>query len=138
MIKLSFDFDDTLARIDVQAFALLLQEHHPKVEQWIVTSRMSDEAKSAGLSNGLKINGSNKDLFNVARAINIPRERIVFTELQWKYTFFKNKDFFIHIDDYDEELRLIRSSTKTFAIDVTLDGWKDKVINLIKMMEKKR
>ena len=88
MIKLSFDFDDTLALPQTQAFALQLQNSHPHVEQWIVTSRMSDEAKSQGL-HGLKILGSNNDLFEVAKKLNIPKNRIVFTELQWKNNFFK-------------------------------------------------
>ncbi len=137
MIKLSFDFDDTLARLDVQEFALLLQDNHPTVEQWIVTSRMSDERKSVGLY-GMKITGSNDDLFEVAEKLNIPKSRIVFTELEWKSLFFKNKDFMIHLDDYPQELELIRASTKTFAINVLSEDWREQTIKIIKSLEKSR
>ena len=138
MIKISFDFDDTLSLIPTQAFSMLLAKNKPNVEQWIVTSRLSDDARKARLSGGLRIVGENDDLFEVAKKINIPESRIVFTNLKWKRDFFKGKDFFLHVDDYDEELRLIRSETKTFAIDVTLDGWEEKVLRLINMMEKSK
>ena len=137
MIKLSFDFDDTLARIDVQEFALSLQKSFPTIEQWIVTSRMSDESKSRGLY-GMKISGSNDDLFDVAEKINIPKSRIVFTNLEWKNEFFKNKDFTIHIDDYPQELELIRATTKMFTINVLSNNWEEQTLRIIKLLEKSR
>jgi len=137
MIKLSFDFDDTLARSDVQAFALLLQEKHPTVEQWIVTSRMSDDVKSKGLY-GMQITGSNNDLFDVAKNIGIPEQRIVFTQLEWKNVFFNDKDFMIHIDDYPQELELIRATTKMFAINVLAKDWKEQTLRIIKTLEKSK
>ena len=47
-MKVSFDFDGTLSRKDVQKLAKeLVSEGH---EVWIVTSRFSDEAAKEGLS----------------------------------------------------------------------------------------
>ena len=79
-MKVSFDFDGTLSRKDVQVFAKdLVNEGH---EVWIVTSRFSDEA--AKKDNWHWILGQNQKLFDVAQECGIKKENIQFTCMKSK------------------------------------------------------
>ncbi len=112
-IKVSFDFDDTLSRLSVQNF---VRELNNKFDIWIVTSRLET------------IN--NEDLFSVANFLNI--KNIVFTNLEWKFIFFKDKDFLCHFDDFSQELDLINQHTKTVGISVWKNNmWKRKFRHLL-------
>ena len=67
-MKLSFDFDGTLSRKDVQKFAKrLVDEGH---EVWIVTSRFDDAEGMA--QNWNWIPTQNQKLFKVAEELGIP------------------------------------------------------------------
>ena len=98
-MKVSFDFDDTLDRETVQKYAAELIERG--FEVWIVTSRYDTETY-------IKIHHTeyhygelaNKDLFDVAKKLGIPEERIKFLGYAEKCNWFKkNKDFIFHLDD---------------------------------------
>ena len=96
-MKVSFDFDGTLSRKDVQAFAKeLVNEGH---EVWIVTSRFSDEV--AKKDNWHWILGQNQKLFDVAQECGIKKENIQFTCMKSKSYFLSGKGFIFHIDDDD-------------------------------------
>ena len=129
-IKVSFDFDDTLSNPAVQKFADKLMQNK-LLEIWIVTSRLDNESFDLKYGNGFKFN-SNEDLFEIAGQLKIPKTRIVFTNMEWKYMFFKNKDFAIHIDDLPQELEYIRSGTSMFCVDVLNKDWKRQTNKLIK------
>jgi len=105
-IKVSFDFDDTLSKPVVQKFAGKLLQND-LLEVWIVTSRLDNESFDQKYGHGFKFN-CNEDLFEVAEKLKIPESRIVFTQLEWKYLFFKDKDFAIHIDDLPQDIEYIR------------------------------
>lgn len=99
-MKVSFDFDSTLSRKDVQEFAKeLVNQGH---EVWIVTSRFDDE--SAMKKNWHWIQGQNQNLFDVANDCGIKRENIKFTCMESKSIFLKDKGFIFHLDDDDIEL----------------------------------
>ena len=106
MKKISFDFDGTLARKDIHAFAkeMAVAGH----EVWIVTSRFADE--EAMSKNWHWIPGQNEKVFAAAEDIGIPRERIVFTNMSPKIDFLKGKEFSLHLDDDVDELMGILSS----------------------------
>ncbi len=103
-MKCSFDFDDTLSRVDVQRFAKsLIKEGH---QIWIVTSRMSNERAS---------NDSwNDDLFMVAESLGITNYH--FCNLQPKRLFFKDHDFAFHLDDDIDDVQDINRNTNTTAV----------------------
>lgn len=122
MIKVSFDFDSTLSRFDVQKFVSSLKD----VEIHIVTSRYNSKPENW---TGAPID--NSDLFIVARKLNIPISNIHFTNQQLKYKFFKNKDFLFHLDDDYIELIYIQKKTNVKAISV-LGNWKPKLKKLLK------
>lgn len=113
---MSFDFDSTLSRTDVQSFAKVLINKGYQV--WICTSRASNPSGWVGF---------NDDLFDVASTLGISKERIIFTEYELKSEHLVDKDFIFHLDDDWSELRFINSDTKTIGIDVTRENWLEQV-----------
>lgn len=101
MIKVSFDFDSTLSRNDVEIYAKELISRN--IEVWICTSRYSTE--------NVPNKEWNDDLFFVADSVGIKREHIIFTNATDKCEHLNNKGFKWHIDDDNIELSLIRTNT---------------------------
>ena len=128
-MKVSFDFDHTLSRKDVQSFAKeLVDEGH---EVWIVTSRFSDEA--AKEKKWHWIEGQNQKLFDVAQDCGIKKENIQFTCMESKSLFLKDKGFVFHLDDDDIELMdIFESKDSCRAIHVDHFEWKETCQNILK------
>lgn len=102
-MKVSFDFDGTLSRGDIQRYAVSLVERG--IEVWIVTSRQKTET---ALAKGWHwVERQNAELYEVAERCGIPRERIVFTEFVDKIEYLSGKGFAFHIDDSVDELMAI-------------------------------
>ena len=97
-MKVSFDFDSTLAEERIQRLAAkFLKDGH---ELWIVTSRVHDGRWDW-----------NRDVFMVAEMFGIPKERIVFTNGADKWLFLKEID--IHFDDDIVEIERIEENLKS-------------------------
>jgi hypothetical protein len=128
-MKVSFDFDHTLSRKDVQVFAKqLVDDGH---EVWIVTSRFSDEA--AKEKNWHWIEGQNQRLFYVAEECGIKKENIQFTCMESKSVFLKDKGFIFHLDDDDIELMdIFESKNSCRAIHVDHFEWKETCQDILK------
>ena len=133
MKKISFDFDNTLDRVEIQNFAKELK--NKEFEIWIVTSRQS-EFKDEWLRTLAHF--ENKDLFKVAEEIGIERDNVIFTNHKPKAEFFlNNSDFIFHLDDDWMELSIINSETKVKGISCWRNtSWKRKCNKLIKDYEK--
>lgn len=127
-MKVSFDFDGTLSRKDVQSFAKeLVNSGH---DVWIVTSRCStEEAKKKAW---WWIEKQNQELYDVAEECGIPKEKIVFTEHIDKIVFLKDKDFAFHLDDDEHELILIMQS-KDYCTPLHVDHfeWKESCLEVL-------
>lgn len=107
-IKVSFDFDGTLSRADVQGYASALIAKG--VEVWICTARLSNtEAPSTRW---------NDDLFAISDSLGIRRSHIKFCSMSDKYHFFENRDFAFHLDDDMTETKMINKYTETYGINV--------------------
>jgi hypothetical protein len=121
-MKVSFDFDSTLSRSDVQKFAKELVNEG--LEVWIVTSRFDDET---GMSkNWHWIKGQNQRLFDVADECGIKRENIKFTCMESKSLFLEGKGFVFHLDDDDIELMdILETKDSCRAIHVDHFEWKE-------------
>jgi hypothetical protein len=120
MKKVSFDFDSTLDRPDVQRFAKELVSQGQDV--WVVTSRVATE--SALLKGWHWIGRQNEQLYMVAEDCGIPRDKIVFTEYVDKIEFLKGKGFTFHLDDDEVELELISLSEDSCEpVDVKKQDW---------------
>lgn len=123
MKKVSFDFDSTLSRLDVQDYAKLLI--NKGVDVWICTSRL-EPSKAPNKE-------WNDDLFLVADRLDIKRSNIIFCNYENKSVFLKDKGFLFHIDDDDIELSFIK--TDTDVIPIYLSGnkqWREHCDNAIK------
>ena len=137
-MKVSFDFDSTLSRKDVQEFAKqLVNEGH---EVWIVTSRFDDE--SAMKKNWHWIEGQNQKVFEsqnqkvfeIAEYCGIKTEHIKFTCMESKSLFLKDKGFVFHVDDDVIELMdILESRDKCFPVNVDHFEWKETCINKLKI-----
>lgn len=127
--KISFDFDSTLDREDVQEFAKqLVNDGH---EIWITTSRFDTESS---LKKGWWwIEKNNQKLYDVADECGISRDNISFTAMIDKIKFLEGKDFLFHLDDDETELEFIEESEDScIGVWVELKDWKETCINLIK------
>lgn len=127
-MKVSFDFDSTLSRKDVQLFAKELVDKG--IDVWIVTSRCATEP---ALKKGWYwVEKQNQELYDVAEQVGIPRDKIVFTEHIDKIVFLKDKNFLFHLDDDSYELILImESKDKCKPINVEHFDWKMDCENIL-------
>lgn len=135
MQKISFDFDSTLSRKVVQDFAIKLIGLGCEV--WIVTSRFDDAPENIteehpSWMKAFKVAGINNDVREVADSLNIPRERIVYTNMDLKAEYFKGKDFVMHLDDDWVELNHINMHTETIGISVFANNnWAKKAMKVL-------
>lgn len=129
MKKVSFDFDSTLSRQDVQEYAKSLVDAGHEV--WIVTSRY-DNTTIASSNRHLWMIEWNDRLFEVADKCGIKRDNIIFTCMISKVEFLRNEGFLFHLDDDDVELEEIaQSSDPCVPIQVFDANWKDTCENIL-------
>lgn len=122
-MKVSFDFDGTLTRLDVQRYARLLSKMG--IEIHIVTARHQ--------THDLNKN-DHEDLWRVANKIGIFDENIHFLNCADKSKFFikQDSDFIFHVDDNWFTVDDINEHTDVISICVLDDGWVMKCDELIK------
>ena len=129
-MRVSFDYDATLSRKDVQEFAKKLVSRG--IEVWIVTSRFDDE--TAKEKAWWWIKDQNNNLFEVADECGIRRENIKFTNMESKSIFLKDKAFTFHLDDdYIELLDILESVDKCLPVNVDHFEWKETCLNVLNM-----
>lgn len=103
-------------------------------EIWIITSRYDDEHLVENFDMELHYARlTNKDIFEKAKDLNIPKERIVFTNMSDKHTFLKDKNFIFHLDDDHIENDLINKYTNCVAISAISSNWKTNVKEVLKI-----
>lgn len=128
MKKVSFDFDGTLSRMDVQTYAYSLLDKGYEV--WIVTSRLHEKN-----ADNLQWND---DLYEVAEELGIPKSQIHFMNysifMDYKSHFLKDKNFVWHLDDdWTESNSVNRECKNTKGISVFGNStWKIKCNRLLK------
>lgn len=116
-IKVSFDFDSTLDRKEVQDYVRSLI--YRGVDVWVVTSRYDELHKQR-----FRNNPTNEDLYKVTDELNIPRYKIRFTCMRSKHEYLNKSDILWHLDDDWTELKSIKAYTDVIPIDVTKSNWK--------------
>ena len=118
-MKVSFDFDGTLSRPDVQEYAKELIERG--IEVIVITSRFDEESKSKHIYSS---NPTNKDLYAITDSLGIKRENIYFTNMDDKVNYLHN-DIAWHLDDDEYELwEIFNSDLNVDDIDVKDDDWR--------------
>ena len=118
MGKVSFDFDDTIDRFDVQVFANSLVNKGYDV--YIVTARPE---RYIGKFIGVPM-PTNDAVFKVAEDVGIKTENIIFTAAADKINYLAGKGFLFHLDDSDDELSKIRDSEDScYPMSVDFADW---------------
>ena len=120
----SFDFDSTLERKDVQEFAIRLKQMGYNI--WITTTRHLDSPII-----NMDMSESNNDLYKVAMSIGIPHSNIIFTNGEDKEFSVFTGNFKFHLDDCDWEIMEIN---KTSNIGVHLSAnWEEICLGLCRI-----
>ena len=91
MTKVSFDFDNTLSRTDIDIQDYVKELISRNIEVYICTCRLTCERST--------IRNANEDLFLISEKLGIKRENIIFTNFENKSEYLKDKDVKFHIDD---------------------------------------
>jgi hypothetical protein len=128
--KVSFDFDSTLSRTDVQDYVRSLIKRG--FEIWVCTSRFED-CKDYTWRKWDK--SCHHDLLKVTSELNIPKERIIFTNMQYKWFKMIELGFnpIFHLDDDFVEINGIQRNLKAVAaVSCIGGGWKQKLEKIIK------
>ena len=114
-MKISFDFDSTLSRPDIEQIARdLINSGH---DVHITTSR-HNVWKWGGINTTF-----NDDLYDVAAELNLSAENIHFTNMEPKVDFLEGFD--MHFDDDEVEIDLInRSKLPCLGILVNYKSYK--------------
>jgi hypothetical protein len=128
--KVSFDFDETLSRKDVQNFAKQLVADGYEV--WIVTSRFATEP---ALEKGWYwVEKQNEELYEVANSIGIKKENIKFTEHVDKIQYLRGQGFLFHLDDdVDELIVIMESGDSCKPINVNYFDWENACMEILKL-----
>lgn len=124
MKKVTFDFDGTLSRQEVQDYAYSLIKKGYDV--WVLTSRYDELHKHL-----YPHNPTLEDLYKVTDKLNIPRWKIRFQNMRDKAEWLFNTNVIWHLDDDFVELNNINRETNTIGISVINSNWKSKCNKLL-------
>ena len=117
MKTVTFDFDGTLSRPDVQEY---FKELIGKgIDCWVVTSRYDDLHKH--LYQG---NPTNEDLWEVIDRLGLPRHKVRFCNMVNKYHYLSNTDVIWHLDDDEIETYYLNNYAKITGIYINYSAWK--------------
>lgn len=131
-MKVSFDFDGTIDRPEVQQYAQSLIKRG--IEVWIITTRYDanhdhrwrekfpEEEWAAIYDN--HDGDPNHHLWGVAEKICIPKHHVRFTCMEYKHTYLKGTKFVFHLDDNPEEFkRAMYNDCNVPFISVKTNEW---------------
>lgn len=96
---ISFDFDDTLSRPEIFEIAKTLRRYN---KLYIVTSRYRDYTRYPqhyGFNEKI-----HDEIYVIADKLRIKKERVVFTDMQYKAEMLDKLNVDIHFDDNSNEL----------------------------------
>ncbi len=136
MKKISFDFDGCLNehffgeanphKDDTQKLLVELCNNE-SFDVYIITRRFGPNNCNKGQKNEHEV------VLNLLNQLNIqlPEEKIIFTNREYKYSFINKLDIDIHLDDDDREHELIKKFTKGSSVNVQHPKWREKFEELL-------
>lgn len=128
-MKVSFDYDGTIALPHVEEFAKELV--NKGYEVWVVTSRLGDDDLDRDFHPNQKPNW-NKDLWESCERIGIPKDRVMFTKYADKIEFLEGKDYLFHLDDDLYELiAIMESKDSCQPLNVGHFEWKENCLEVL-------
>jgi hypothetical protein len=134
--RVSFDFDGTLNedffggknphKDEVQKLLVELFNDE-SFDVYIITRRFGPNNCNKGQKNEHEV------VLNLLNQLNIqlPEEKIIFTNREYKYSFINKLDIDIHLDDDDREHELIKKFTKGSSVNVQHPKWREKFEELL-------
>lgn len=133
-MKVSFDFDGTLARKSVQDYAKELialgYDVHITTRRFERIEDYINEFCIAYHINDLKM--QHNYLFEVADELRIPIKNIHFMNMKDKSLYLREyPDFIWHLDDDPEDIRDINENSQTIGISCIGSSWRHKCNKLI-------
>jgi hypothetical protein len=108
-MKVAFDYDNTLSNPHVQKYAKKLMDKG--IDVWVCTSRYDEDNKHK-----YPLNPSNDDLYMVTDVLEIPREKIIFTNRCMKVNHLDG--FLWHLDDLSIEVDNINVSASISCVGI--------------------
>ena len=136
MKKVSFDFDETLNegffgeanphKDEVQKLFIELV-NNDSFDVYIITRRFGPNSFNKGQKNEHEV------VLNLLNQLNVqlPEEKIIFTNREYKYSFINELSIDIHLDDDDREHELIKKFTKGSSVNVQHHNWREKFEELL-------
>lgn len=121
--SISVDYDSTLNVKSVEHFIKTLMNEG--LDVYICTSRGKE---------GVDFRGSdfNDDLYETAKTLSIPKDKIIFTTYELKYSFLESLNVILHIDDDSIETDEININTDIVGICIFNNkDWKTQVLELL-------
>lgn len=123
----SFDFDGTLDRKDIQEYCRYLIQSELDVEVIVCTFRLEFVERNPNW---------NDDLFRVCEELGIPKDKIIFTNMGEKSEYLPDNVLW-HLDDDWSVMRDLQKNTKIIPISCFgSSGWREKCERLINNYEK--
>ena len=94
---------------------------------YIITRRHGPERSEEGSKN------EHEKVFELINELNIefPKEKILFTNRDYKYSYINKLKVDIHLDDEDMEHQLISKFSNGRSVDVTQPNWREKFDELL-------
>ena len=124
MKTVTFDFDGTLSRSDVQEYFKELMSRG--IDCWVVTSRFDDLHRHL-----YRPNPTNEDLWEVIDSLGLPRHKVRFCNMENKHTYLIGTDIIWHLDDDEYTIDDLNNYTKVIGVDVHDNMWKNVCNNLL-------
>ena len=121
----SFDFDGTLSRPDVQEYFKELVSRG--IDCWVVTSRYDDLHKHLYPNNP-----TNEDLWKVIDELGLPRYKVRFCNMTPKIDYLDCANVIWHLDDDEVELDDISHYSGVMGFNINDNAWKRKCNNWLK------
>ena len=129
----SFDFDGTLSRPDVQEYAKFLIDQGVEVR---VTTTRYDEMHAHKYGDDYP--HTQDDLWEVVDRLGIPRQHVRYTNMEWKHWYLNGTAFIFHLDDNTHEFAHARyNSCKVPMIQVNSGTWQRKCNGLLQKYKAK-
>lgn len=135
MKKVSFDYDGTLGdhfygeenphKEEIQELLVELVNDE-SFDVYIITRRFGPENSSKGATSEHEV------VLNLLKTLNIqlPEEKIIFTNREYKYSLINKLNIDIHLDD-DREHELIKKFTKGSSVNIQHPKWREKFEELL-------
>ena len=120
MIKISLDIDGTLLTDRVHDFVLKHLYNVKGIELWIHTRRYKES--------------EGKEAYELAELFDIPEERVIFCNRNYKAPFLEKNKINLHLDDDSTEIAILPLGSKMNILWIYLPDWEKRCLEYLKYL----